>query len=140
MPFKDPVQQRAYQVAWLQQRRLAWLAENGPCADCGTWDDLEIDHRDPAQKISHRIWAWARTRREAELAKCQVLCYRCHQIKTNAQGRTKRFCSQGHDTWECGRDKQYRCRRCRAEREYPVTNARKRRARRPLAPTVRASA
>jgi hypothetical protein len=43
---------------------------------------LELDHVDPALKVSHRVWSWARERREAELAKCQVLCHDCHVAKT----------------------------------------------------------
>ena len=35
---------RRYQREWMQRRRQAWLAENGPCVRCGSWDRLEVDH------------------------------------------------------------------------------------------------
>jgi hypothetical protein len=52
MPYKDPEQQRQYQNDWIQRRRRDWLAEHGPCADCETWDDLEVDHVNPTRTRS----------------------------------------------------------------------------------------
>lgn len=71
---------RAYQK--VKQRRSDWLAANGPCRNCGSPDRLEVDHVNPSSKVSHRIWTWSDARREIELAKCQVLCYECHAMKT----------------------------------------------------------
>lgn len=79
-----PEQQREYQRQWLAARRQAWLDEHGPCVKCGSSDRLEVDHVDPTQKITHSVWSWAKDRREAELAKCQVLCHDCHQEKSVA--------------------------------------------------------
>jgi hypothetical protein len=42
----------------------------------------ENDHVDPSKKTSHSIWSWSPERREAEIAKCQVLCRPCHQLKS----------------------------------------------------------
>lgn len=84
MPYADKAQRAAYQVEWMSRRRLAWLAENGPCANCGSTEDLEVDHVDPAQKVSHRVWSWSEARRQGELAKCQALCRTCHHRKTAA--------------------------------------------------------
>jgi hypothetical protein len=86
MPYADPVQQRAYQNAWAQRRRREWIAEHGPCVDCGTWDALQVDHHDSATKVTHRVWTWAEARRLAELAKCVVRCISCHMAKTAANG------------------------------------------------------
>src|SRR5579863_7150610 len=69
----------------MKARRLTWLQENGPCANCGSWTDLEVDHKDPEQKITHRVWSWKESRRLEELAKCQVLCYNCHKEKSNKE-------------------------------------------------------
>lgn len=82
MPYKDPDKQREYQRKWLQKRRQEWLEENGPCIDCGCWDDLEVDHIDPELKDTHRIWSWTKERRDAELAKCVPRCKPCHLQKT----------------------------------------------------------
>ena len=54
----------------------------GKCAQCGATDDLEIDHIDPATKVSHRIFSWSWARIESELSKCQLLCVPCHFQKT----------------------------------------------------------
>jgi 5-methylcytosine-specific restriction endonuclease McrA len=54
------------------------------CVVCKAKENLEVDHTDPTQKLSHRLWSWTQERREAELAKCQVLCEECHKNKTAA--------------------------------------------------------
>lgn len=84
MPYKDPEKQREYQRNRLARTRKAWLKENGPCAICGSDDNLEVDHIDQSKKVDHRVWSWAEHRRLAELAKCQVLCSGCHKEKTAA--------------------------------------------------------
>lgn len=77
--------QREYQLERALRLRAEWIEANGPCAKCGGSEELEVDHIDPEQKVSHRVWSWSRARREAELAKCQVLCRGCHQTKTVEQ-------------------------------------------------------
>lgn len=98
MPYADPVMQREYQRTWFASRRTEWIEKNGPCVDCGAWDDLEVDHADASTKVTHRVWSWSKERREAELAKCVVRCGPCHAQKTTAamerprgprNGRTK---------------------------------------------------
>ena len=42
-------------------------------------DDLELDHRDPTKKVSHRIWSSSWARIEAEAAKCDVRCHDCQR-------------------------------------------------------------
>jgi 5-methylcytosine-specific restriction endonuclease McrA len=81
VPYKDPERQREYVRQWVAKRRRLYLADKA-CVQCGSTDRLEVDHRDPEQKVSHRIWSWSEKRREAELAKCQILCYDCHLKKT----------------------------------------------------------
>jgi hypothetical protein len=81
MPYADPAQQARYQREWAARRRAEWFTGKR-CAWCGDTDDLELDHKNALAKASHRIWSWAQARREAELAKCQVLCHYCHETKT----------------------------------------------------------
>jgi hypothetical protein len=88
VPYKDPERQREYQRKWQAARRAAWLAENGPCVDCGTWENLEVDHADANTKVDHRVWSWSDARRVVELAKCVVRCYPCHMAKS-VQERAK---------------------------------------------------
>ena len=77
---------RAYQREWIKKRRNAWISENGPCAKCGSIEQLEVDHIDYSQKKLHPRELWTRQTqiRTAELAKCQVLCRKCHRQKTKA--------------------------------------------------------
>lgn len=57
------------------------------CVQCGECDPqkLQLDHIDmngKATEHDHKIWSWSKERREAEIAKCQVLCKDCHAKKT----------------------------------------------------------
>lgn len=81
MPYSNPEEQRLYQRQWYAARKAQWIAEHGPCVRCGSTEDLQVDHKDPSQKVNHRVWSWSAERREAELAKCQVLCRPCHVEK-----------------------------------------------------------
>jgi hypothetical protein len=112
MPFKDPEKKRAYQREWYAKRRASYL-EDKSCAVCGSTDRLEVDHKDPKQKLSHRVWSWTATRREAELEKCQVLCYEHHLEKTKRQAEESR--QHGHTLYRHG----CRCDICKqAQREH----------------------
>lgn len=88
MGYKDPEKQRQFLREWYQnvmkQRRLAWEAAN-TCVDCGSKENLELDHVDPSLKISHNIWSWSEKRRNEELAKCVARCHECHKKRTIAQ-------------------------------------------------------
>ena len=58
MGYKDPEKQKEYQRNWLAKRRADWFSENGPCINCGSWDNLELDHIDPSTKVDNKIWSW----------------------------------------------------------------------------------
>lgn len=77
---------RKYQRERSAARRAAWVDANGPCVQCGSTENLEVDHIDPAEKEAAVGALWARSAevRAAELAKCQVLCRSCHREKTRA--------------------------------------------------------
>jgi 5-methylcytosine-specific restriction endonuclease McrA len=81
MGYSDPEMQKKYNREWYARRRASWFA-NRSCVDCGAADDLQLDHVDPSQKVSHRVWSWSQARREAELAKCVARCGDCHLKKT----------------------------------------------------------
>ena len=80
--MRDMQKQRENQRKWLAKRRGEWLSKNGPCVRCGSSERLHVDHINPKDKVCHRVWSWTKERRNLELAKCQVLCMRCHQKKT----------------------------------------------------------
>ena len=114
------------------QKRDAWLQENGPCIRCGSWDDLQIDHIDPATKdrslARTNLWNISKKRREVELAKCQVLCKACHQKKSGME-RHKEFCVRNHamtpENIQIVRGGSWACRAC--QKDY---NQRRRESRR----------
>jgi len=114
MPYKDPDQQRKYQPEWRARRQKEWLVANGPCVRCASWENLQIDHKDPKKKVSHRIWSWAKERREKELAKCQVLCKKCH-IEKSSEEKRRPIRHGTHSAYASG----CRCLSCnKAHREY----------------------
>lgn len=86
MPYADRELKNRYQREKVARRRAEWFAANGPCVDCGTSEDLRVDHADAKLKVSHRVFTWSASRREAELAKCVVRCHPCHAAKTTRCG------------------------------------------------------
>jgi hypothetical protein len=89
MTYRDPERQRQYQRAWMAKRRAEFMAGKA-CVFCGSTERLELDHIDRHQKTHHRIWSWTKERREAEIAKCRVLCRPCHIERTKEQVRDVR--------------------------------------------------
>jgi hypothetical protein len=92
--------------------RQEWISNNGPCAHCGTWDNLEIDHINPATKeyIINRIWQRTQEIRDYELAKCQALCNTCHIAKSTLEQKEKKPTTHGSDKYY--RDHECRCDIC----------------------------
>ena len=81
MSYIDKDKQRAYQRAWLHNRKRAFYKDKC-CVKCGSKEQLELDHINPAEKVTHRVWSWTEAKRNIEIAKCQVLCKACHLEKT----------------------------------------------------------
>ena len=56
----------------------------GKCVVCGSTKDLQLDHinRDEKSFPIGQMWSVSKERYEAELAKCQLLCWVCHKAKT----------------------------------------------------------
>jgi len=80
--YRDIEVKRARERAKKARLRAEWLAVNGPCKQCGSSENLEVDHIDPSTKVDHNVFGWSAARREAELKKCRVLCRKCHKLKT----------------------------------------------------------
>lgn len=83
---------RNYQRRWLAQRRARVVAQlGGQCAKCGTTENLEVDHINPATKSpklrssgTGNFWSWRWELVLEELAQCQLLCHQHHVEKTRA--------------------------------------------------------
>lgn len=112
--YKNPDVQRAYQREWMARRRSEWIAANGPCVDCGSWDDAEVDHADPTTKAMNPAAIWSRNAaaRDAELAKCVVRCHGCHLTKTSVERAA--VLRHGTETMYCAYG--CRCEPCKAAR------------------------
>lgn len=82
--FKGSEAKRLRQREWKNKRRQAWIDANGPCVKCGSKENLEVDHIKPEEKEYEISDVWSRRQeiRDAELAKCQVLCRNCHWDKS----------------------------------------------------------
>lgn len=60
----------------------------GACSQCGAITSLEIDHVDPTQKlfdVSRKLKSMQPRKLKAELLKCQLLCAKCHDLKTTLE-------------------------------------------------------
>lgn len=112
-------QKKAYQRAWLKNRRDKAIEEmGGKCVKCGSNEKLEFDHRDRAAK-SYQIGSlWSRSWNLIwqELEKCQLLCAICHLEKTSEENRTE-VCRNGHNKSEVGRDTDGSCSECRRQKD-----------------------
>ncbi len=75
-----------YGREWRRKRRYEYF-KNKSCTKCNSKKRLELDHIDPKKKISHNIWSWSEDRRNKELVKCQILCYKCHKQMYQRQSK-----------------------------------------------------
>ena len=77
-----------YHRLYYYKRRAKMIAYLGvACAHCGSTDQLEFDHIDPALKSFNINENMTLNNPEvrAELDKCQLLCRPCHEAKTAAE-------------------------------------------------------
>lgn len=77
--------QREYQKKRCRARKRDAIKKlGGRCCKCGSVENLELDHKDPKEKYFSlsQLWGVSSQRWEAEIAKCQLLCRDCHQLKS----------------------------------------------------------
>jgi hypothetical protein len=74
-----------YMLKKYHRRRIEAIKQlGGKCVKCGTTNNLQLDHINPATKsfsIS-RMWSINEEKFLEELDKCQLLCQKCHNKKT----------------------------------------------------------
>lgn len=82
----EMVAQGVVRERYRQRRATAILFLGGKCVECGSEEDLHIDHIDPntkepyiGQLLTTRSWSKVI---EPELKKYQLLCRSCHENKT----------------------------------------------------------
>jgi hypothetical protein len=79
---------RVYMAGRYEKRRSQAIEDlGGKCAECGSGDDLEIDHINPREKSFNLAKAvgFSKKRWDEEVSKCQVLCHDCHKMKHAAK-------------------------------------------------------
>lgn len=79
-----------YMRGYLNKRYRVKIQEaknhlGGQCVDCGTIEQLEFDHIDPAQKSFTITVGWSRADFWSEVAKCVLRCKPCHAVRTTQQ-------------------------------------------------------
>lgn len=100
MPYLDVAKNRAA-VILCQNRHRKWLyplKESTPCADCGGFFRhycTDYDHvgDDKVYSISKMV-GHARLRVLAEIAKCELVCIRCHRTRTHRRKVQKKPSSE----------------------------------------------
>ena len=97
---------RVYMIRRYHERK-AWAIERlgGCCVSCGSTEKLEFDHIDASKKslqLGRVLHTVSRTRFEAELDMCQLLCRGCHITKSLREGDLMRG-DMGLRTCACGR-------------------------------------
>lgn len=117
MPMPTREAQNEYNRRWVAERRRKWFAENGPCVECGSWENLELDHINPLVKWKHSIWSLSEENRQRELDKCQVMCHACHAKKTKAD-RAPAFIHGLYSTYNYWKCRCTECRKANADRRF----------------------
>ena len=80
--MKEYMKRRYY-----ERRNYALNLLGNECAECGSKDNLEIDHTDKYSKTLDiaKMWSVNKQRFLAELSLCQLLCTDCHKAKTSEE-------------------------------------------------------
>lgn len=70
---------------YYKRRQLAFDILGEICVNCGSKENLEIDHIDPSLKTMNlsKMWNITEQRYLNELNLCQVLCNACHKTKSS---------------------------------------------------------
>lgn len=100
-PARSTKYMRDYMRARHHDRRARVVAYlGGRCVLCGTTDNLEIDHIDPAARRYrvHRMLILSEEKMWAEVEKCQLLCGRHHDEKTMREKGHRPAGEYGHGT------------------------------------------
>lgn len=101
-----------------ERKSQAIIYLGGQCVECQSRDDLQFDHKDRLTKgfTIAKLWSVNEQRFWEEIKKCQLLCLKCHIIKS-ALEQGKKPARGTHGTLSSYR--YCRCDKCkRAKSEY----------------------
>jgi hypothetical protein len=101
--------------AW-RKKRLEWALETlgNKCVRCSSVENLHFDHIDPKTKVEaiQRMIGAKLEMLKIELAKCQLLCAKCHREKTR-QNHEYGYAPTTHGTQQMYQRYKCRCDICR---------------------------
>lgn len=84
--FQKHKEKRRQYTRERRQNRRKILIEHlgGKCKGCGTTENLQFDHLDRTQKsfTIAKCLDYSMEKLIAEVDKCQLLCYNCHEVKS----------------------------------------------------------
>jgi len=108
---------RRYMLRRYTRKKDAIKRLGGRCARCGTTRRLEFDHIDASTKsfTIGQMWSCSERRFLAEIAKCQLLCSRCHRIKTKENGDPRGGGWNRVDNYDHGSGQMYQNDGCRCD-------------------------
>ena len=114
-----------------KRKRAAIKALGGKCAKCGSRRRLQFDHRDRRKKkftIGKFLVSVSEQKLKKELKKCQLLCWYCHNAKTQKElGRNLVKTRNGliHGSYAAYNIHKCRCNKCRAAKAAYMKKYRK---------------
>jgi hypothetical protein len=85
---RNKAKYNAYMRVWTQKKRqYLYDIKDVPCLDCGNKFHpacMEFDHREDEIKLFNigRLSDWNKNNIEAEIAKCDIVCANCHNLRT----------------------------------------------------------
>jgi 5-methylcytosine-specific restriction endonuclease McrA len=90
MPSNNDYMRKYMADRYRRRQEIAKAALGGKCSKCGSTEDLEFDHVIPQKKaggftITKRLAGVAESKLQEEIKKCQLLCWDCHNEKTQEE-------------------------------------------------------
>ena len=111
---------REYNRARYKKKRQEQILRlGGKCVWCGTVEDLQFDHIEASSKVDTigRLWDRHSSTIDKELSKCQLLCRKCHTVKSirnkETSGGHNKLKSYPHGHWKMYNVDKCRCLLCR---------------------------
>lgn len=125
MSFRNIQAKREYDLKrYYEKRKTRIELLGGKCFVCGSIKDLEFDHKNREEKkfdVS-KWWYLSEKKFRKELDKCQLLCQKCHNLKTLGE-LGKKVAKGKHGTISTYR--YCHCHLCREAKNIWFTNWRK---------------
>lgn len=86
-PSRNGYQRKYQKNRYHKRKEEAIKALGGKCSSCGSTRNLELDHKNPANKsfTITKLWGVEEEEFQKEVKKCRLLCNSCHRKNTGKQ-------------------------------------------------------